>query len=157
MRRRIDEALPQADRSIIDSMAFTSTSCLRIHRQKKKNPAPITQSSPMKLNISLRDLPSTTETNSCSKRLTSWSHTSNIRGEEQPSTSYWQKRRTGKSSKSVPKTQLTRRFFNCFNFIIHFSTCITSCFFKAPAHISIFSTATLTQIFFLSDSNNYFR
>ena len=109
-----------------ETRAFRFYVCLRIHRQKKKNPAPITQSSPMKLNISLLNLPSTTETNSWSKRLTSWSPTSNIRGEELPSSSYWQKRKTGKLSKSVPKTQLTLRFFNCFNFIIHFSTCIIS-------------------------------
>ena len=108
---------------------FASTSCLRIYRQKKKIPAPITQSSPMKLNKSLRDLPSTTETNSCSKRLTSSSPTSDIRGEEQPSTSYWQKRKTGESS-SFPHKNTTHT--PVFNSIIHFSTWITSLFFSFP-------------------------
>ena len=58
--------------------------------------------------------------------LTSSSPTSDIRGEEQPNSSYWQRRKTGESSKSLPKTQLPLRLFNS---ITHFSTCITSLFF----------------------------
>ena len=93
---------------------FASTSCLRIYRQKKKNPAPIMISSPMGLKISLRDLPSITETNSWSKRLTSWSPTSSIRGEEQPSSSYWQKRRTGESSNFPHKNTTHTPIFQLF-------------------------------------------
>ena len=77
------------------------------------------------LKISLRDLPSTIETNSWSKRLTSSSPTSDIRGEEQPSTSYWQKRKTGESSSFPHKNtthmlefQLSYPLFNVHNLFI---------------------------------------
>ena len=47
-----------------ETRAFRFYVCLRIYRQKKKIPAPITQSFLTELKISLRDFPSTIETNS---------------------------------------------------------------------------------------------